>query len=213
MYYTTINPRKLRILGVYRYIVVGGIIILSAIAGILVWRQSDIQGLENLSGGSFSQRMIIAYVGLKVFIEHPFIGIGWQASSVQNATGSIEASQILTDRFLDLGIPGHFLLGATSFHNMYIQFLAELGLVGSALFIYVCFRIRYVIQRTMKDICYGSQYLHMSYFYTLGMIFLLIWWNTNALFGGQIETVLAFTFLSMESTITRIRRKQINYNN
>jgi hypothetical protein len=38
----------------------------------------------------------------------------------------------------------------------------------------------------------------------LGLVFLLLWWNTNPLLGGQIETVLAFLFLGSIAAVARL---------
>jgi hypothetical protein len=45
-------------------------------------------------------------------------------------------------------------------------------------------------------------------FYALGLVYLLIWWNNSTLFGGQIETILAFTFLTLLVNVTELERRR-----
>jgi hypothetical protein len=93
---------------------------------------------------------------------------------------------------------------------MYIQFLAELGIIGFGLFAWVCFRIGKSIAQILKNIPRDSPYSIWAQFYVLGLIFLLIWWNHNPLFGGQIETMLAFSFLALLANVARLERRRVD---
>jgi hypothetical protein len=42
----------------------------------------------------------------------------------------------------------------------------------------------------------------------LGLLYLLIWWNNSTLFGGQIETILAFTFVAGLASVARLERQR-----
>jgi len=92
---------------------------------------------------------------------------------------------------------------------MYIQFLAELGLVGFALFVWVCFRTGKSVAQIVKNIAVESPYRVWAQFYALGIIYLLIWWNNSTLFGGQIETILAFTFLAVLVNMAQLERQRV----
>ena len=89
------------------------------------------------------------------------------------------------------------------------SFLAELGDVGFALFVWVCIRTRKSVARIVKSIPAESPYRVWAQFYSLGLIYLLIWWNNSALFGGQIETILAFTFLAALASVARLERQRV----
>jgi O-antigen ligase len=114
----------------------------------------------------------------------------------------------VTEKFSHLHSDVFFVTTATSLHNMYIQFLAELGIIGFALFVWVCFRTGKSVARIVKNSPPESPYRVSVQFYALGLIYLLIWWNNSALFGGQIETVLAFTFLALLANVDQLERKR-----
>ena len=92
---------------------------------------------------------------------------------------------------------------------MYIQFLAELGVIGFALFVWVCFRTGKSVARIVKNIPADSPYRVWAQFYALGLIYLLVWWNNSTLFGGQIETILAFTFLAVLVNMAQLERQRV----
>ncbi len=87
---------------------------------------------EQPSGGieSYAHRGVLAYIGLRIFRDHPVLGAGWQASTAEEAT----YGPYLADarrRFPDqpaaaFPSPAH----PWGVQNAYIQSLADLGLVG-----------------------------------------------------------------------------------
>jgi O-antigen ligase len=205
VYFASMRSRRFDLL---RWAVVGTIMMTAAALAIWMARQSDVSGVGDVSGGSFAQRIMIGYAGLQVFLDNPLIGVGWQASTAEAVIGTRALTAVLMENFRQL--PTHyFSKPPTSLHNMYIQFLAELGIIGFALFVWVCFRTGKSLARIVKNTPAESPYRVRAQFYALGLIYLLIWWNNSPLFGGQIETMLAFTFLGLLANVAQLERQRV----
>ncbi len=209
IYITTNQPRK----GATSRFMKGlGILVGMITAGVLaieVLRGSDYSGLLAVSGGSFAQRLMIAYGGLRIFADYPFFGTGWQASRAEGIISSPALNAALMDRFP--GLPRHyfFLDTPTSLHNMYIQLLAELGIAGVGLFAYGLFRTGRTVLRIIRHLPSESPHKLWAHFYGFGLLLLLLWWNTNPLFGGQTESILAVAFLTALGTVSGLERGKI----
>jgi O-antigen ligase len=190
-----------------RWSVVGTALLVVTVLAIRIWRQNDTIGLANVSGGSFAHRFMIARAGLWIFLDHPFIGVGWQASVTEAFLHSPVLNAALMQKFPELP-KTYFLEGASHLHNMYIHILAELGIVGFGLFIYACFHVGKAVIGLLRSLHYGSPYNAWAQFYALGLVVLLIWWNNNPLYGGQTESYLAFIFLAALATVARLERSE-----
>lgn len=181
-------------------------IITVILVGFAFWtlRRPDVEGLVAMSGGSFAHRLMIAYAAIEIFAQHPLFGTGWQASSTREFIGSSSLNAKLIEAFPNF--PGHYsLLDRTaSLHNMYLQFLAELGIVGLLLFVCGCLLAGRSVRRFIKSIPDHCPYKLWVRFHGLALIYLLIWWNTNPLYGGQTESILAFVSLAMIAVIGRL---------
>lgn len=204
-YFATMRAGRFDLL---KWGVVCTIMMTAAAAAIFSFRQSDVSGFADLSGGSFAERLMIAYAGLWIFLDHPLTGVGWQASTSAAVLTSPALVTGVTEKFSHLHSDYFFVTLATSLHNMYIQFLAELGTIGFALFVWACFRTGKSVARIVKNTHAESPYRVWVQFYTLGLIYLLIWWNNSALFGGQIESILAFTFLALLVNVAQLERQR-----
>lgn len=179
------------------------------VAAIWLLRTADVRGLATLEGGSLAQRLMIAYAGLRIFTEHPIFGVGWQASSTSVFIGDPELNATLMAAFP--AFPRHYFFfeQPTSLHNMYIQILAELGLIGFGLFLYGAIRTGRVVIWILRELPKQSPYKGWATFCALGLVYLLIWWNTNPLYGGQTETILAFSFLSVLAVLWRFEKTKV----
>jgi O-antigen ligase len=204
VYFASMRSRRFDLL---RWAVVGTIMMTAAALAIWTARQSDVSGVSDVSGGSFAERIMIGYAGLQVFLDNPLIGVGWQASTAEVVIGTRALTAVLMENFGQLPTD-YFSQPPTSLHNMYIQFLAELGIIGFALFVWVCFRTGKSVARILKNTPHESPYRVPVQFYSLGLIYLLIWWNNSALFGGQIETTLAFSFLALLANVAQLERQR-----
>lgn len=200
--------RRRSVQGLLKTAAVGTIMLITAALAVWIYRPDDVSGFANLSGGSFAERLMIAYAGFQIFLNTPVTGVGWQASTAEAVVGSPALIAAVRETFPQLASHYFYVMPPATLHNMYIQFLAELGILGFALFAWVCFRTGRSIARILRNIPAESPYRMWAQFYVLGLIFLLIWWNHNPLFGGQIETMLAFTFLALLANVAKLERER-----
>ncbi|MCH8877299.1 MAG: O-antigen ligase family protein [Chloroflexi bacterium] len=207
LYLVAQSIRKITFREIGRIGVVAALLLLGAGVTISVLRPGDAGGLLDFREGSFAQRLMIAYAGLRIFLETPILGVGWQISGIRDVIGDPQLNMLLRQQFPSL--PQHYFLDIlpTSLHNMYIQILAELGAVGFALFTYAVVQIGKSIVRIVGTIEANSDLRTKGLFYAFSLLYLLLWWNSNALFGGQTESILAFTFLGAIAAIGRISRR------
>jgi O-antigen ligase len=206
VYFASMRSRRFDLL---RWAVAGTIMATAAALAIFHVRQAEVLDFAELSGGSFAERLMIAYAGLQIFLANPLIGIGWQASTSQTVLTAPAFLTAVTERFSHLHSEIFFVRPATSLHNMYIQFLAELGIIGFSLFVWVFFRTAKRVACIVKMTPAESPYRRWVQFYALGLIYLLVWWNNSAWFGGQIETILAFTFLALLANVAQLEKKRV----
>lgn len=206
IYLAAMRSRRSSIPALLRLAAIGTI--MTAVAALAVWtfRPHDVSGFVHTSGGSFAQRLMLGYAGIQIFLDNPLTGVGWQASTAEAVTGSAALNTALMERFPDLPIEYYSKL--TSLHNMYIQFLAELGILGVVLFTWTCFRMGKTVAGIVNHVRAGSPYRVWAQFYALSLIFLLIWWNTNPLFGGQTESILAVTFLALLANVAQLEKQR-----
>jgi O-antigen ligase len=205
-YFAVMRSRRFDLL---TWTVVGTVMLTVAAMAIFSFRQGDVIGVADLSGGSFAERLMIAYAGLQIFLDSPVVGVGWQATTSEAIITSPHLLTAVTGSFPHLESEMFFVKAATSLHNMYIQFLAELGVIGFALFVWAAFRTAKSVARIVKSTSAESPYRVWVQFYALGLIYLLVWWNNSTLFGGQIETMLAFTFLAALVNVAQLEKKRL----
>jgi O-antigen ligase len=192
-------------------------LVLGVIIGLVftIWvmwllRPADLIGFVNLSGGSWAQRLMIAYAAFQIFFAHPIFGVGWQASSTEAVIGNPALNEELMRVFSQLPRHYFFVERPTSLHNMYLQFLAELGIIGFLLFTYGVIRISKVVLKILGEIPPQYPFRQLVLFCAMGLIYLLIWWNTNPLYGGQTESMLAVGFLSLLAALWKLQRQATN---
>jgi len=86
---------------------------------------------ETFAGDSYVQRLVLGYIGVRIFLDHPVLGAGWQATSEEETYGPYVADA--RRRYPDarpemLPSPEH----PWGVQNAYVQTAAELGAVGLA---------------------------------------------------------------------------------
>ena len=189
--------KKMQIAASISVLIVG----IGLLIGILrVIRSSDLIGLLTLSGGSWAQRLILAYAALQIFFNHP-LGVGWQASKTKAIIGDPNLNKTLMETFPQFHRGYFFVDYQLSLHNMYLQILAELGIIGFLLFIYGIAQIAKMLIDLTNKISAKSQLKQYAMFCAISLVYLLIWWNSRVLFGGHIESILAVSFLSIIAKI------------
>jgi O-antigen ligase len=85
------------------------------------------QGVE-----TYSQRAVLAYIGLRIFEDNPLVGVGWQRSSRPDVFQPYlaDAHRRFPD-VVDLAFPAPGREWGVQ--NLYIQLLADAGIIGLAL--------------------------------------------------------------------------------
>lgn len=82
---------------------------------------------------SYSQRFVLDYVGLEIFLRHPVLGAGWQAGYDEETYGPVlhaARRRFPSQPSLAFPSPAH----PWGIQSAYVEVLAELGLVGATLF-------------------------------------------------------------------------------
>ena len=147
-------------------------------------------------------RTVLATAGLEMFIAHPVVGVGWSRGPYEIGSDKIDRrlrslfGPTLRADFLPKQNP-------TNVHNAYIEILAEAGIVG-----FVCFLALLVaavggIRRVLHDAAGDPRVAACAWCAAVLLVGVLVWWNDNALFGTQPETVLAATFLGILAATPR----------
>jgi O-antigen ligase len=83
---------------------------------------------------TYSQRTLLGYIGLRIWLHHPVVGVGWQGSSEPSAfTRELPAAH---RRFTDVA-PSAFPSSTRRYgvQVLYVQLLADLGIIGLVLFL------------------------------------------------------------------------------
>jgi O-antigen ligase len=89
------------------------------------------QGVE-----TYSQRAVLAYIGFRIFQDHPVVGVGWQMSSRPDAFQPYvpDARERFPD-VVDLAFPAEGREWGVQ--NLYVQMLADAGVIGLVLLLLV----------------------------------------------------------------------------
>jgi O-antigen ligase len=83
---------------------------------------------------SYSQRSVLSYIGLRIFLDHPVVGIGWQASTTERGFEPyLDDARKRFPTVADQAFPsvGH----PWGVQNAYVQAAADLGIPGAVLFL------------------------------------------------------------------------------
>ena len=152
---------------------------------------------------SASQRIILGAAGLEVFQRNPVIGAGWQRSAAPAVIGDPEIASELRSRFPTAKNEFFPDVNPSSVHNAYVQILADLGLIGFALFAAVVASVGVGIQRMLGRIR-GSELWPLGWSSALGLLLILLWLNDNALYGGQADTIILALLVGTVAALARM---------
>ena len=85
---------------------------------------------------TYSQRTVLAYIGLRIFQDNPVAGVGWQRSSSPDVFEPFvpDARKRFPD-VVDLAFPSRE--NRWGVQNLYVQVLADAGVIGFALLLAV----------------------------------------------------------------------------
>ena len=115
-----------------------GAILLIVVTGSFMLRSGDLADFVGFLGTNgngtgrvetYSQRTVLSYIGLRIFLDHPLTGVGWQGSELpQNFDPYLaDARRRFSDVAAEAFPSDKHRLGV---QNAYIQAAADLGLVG-----------------------------------------------------------------------------------
>lgn len=158
------------------------------VAAIAAWRYGDVVGLLDGSGGTLAHREAMAYAGWHLFLDAPVLGVGWQ----QSTAWLLQSPDVLASAMSRFGqLPSDYFTtrGNLGVHNAYIQLLAEMGLVGT-------FVVVSALVAMLRRVRGRSPLPWLPL-----LVAILVWHNTNPIFGGLPETALLwFTYGLAEAT-------------
>jgi O-antigen ligase len=139
-------------------------------------------------------RAVLAAAGLELFVDHPLVGVGWGRSPL--VIGSDEINVNLQRRF-GQSINPDFLPkeNPTGVHNAYIQILAEAGVMGFVTFVALGLAAAAGIRSLLRRVIHDPGVFAYTRCALVLLVGVLVWWNDNAFYGAQPETVLAATML------------------
>jgi O-antigen ligase len=170
-------------------------------------RPTNLPWASGFGDSTTVNRLILADAGVRLFAEHPLVGIGWQRTPLE--IGAPELNAALRKEWGDGVNPDFFPKGAhgASAHNAYVQILAESGAVGFLAFLAALISIGAGIVRVLRAVR-PHRLLYLCMRVTLVMLLvIMIWLNDNPLYGAQPETVLMALFLGMFASAPAILRR------
>lgn len=126
-------------LSVRRLLAVGGLL-LAVTAGSLSLRSGDVANFVGFLGETrardeniqtYSQRTVLAYIGLRIFVTHPLTGVGWQASELPvNFEPHLDDARRRFPEVAEQALPSEDRRWGVQ--NAYVQAAADMGLIGLA---------------------------------------------------------------------------------
>ncbi len=84
---------------------------------------------EGRRADSYVQRSLLGYIGLRIFLDHPVLGVGWQASEdLENYSPYLADAHRRFPDVADVAFPSP--AHPWGIQNAYVETLADLGVVG-----------------------------------------------------------------------------------
>jgi O-antigen ligase len=179
------------------------LLVLALLAIATTVRPGSLPGSANFSQSTTLNRTVIATAGLELFRDHPVVGVGWSRGPAE--IGSTKIDRQLRALFGNSLRPD-FLVNQnlSSLHNAYIEMLAEAGVLGFACFVALLVVGARGIRSVIRSAAGDRRVAACAWCAAVLLVGVLVWWNDNALFGAQPETVLAATLLGILAAIPRV---------
>jgi O-antigen ligase len=168
---------------------------------ISVTRPEMLPGSDDFFSSSTSHRLVLGAAGVRIFLNNPVMGVGWQQSSRRRIIGDPELSRELQEQYPEF--PPGLLPAAvpTTVHNAYVQLLAEFGLLGVCAFFFLFSRLRRDIRAILVDLTAHPDLTRLGFTATAALIATGVWLNDNPIFGGLMETYALALLLGLLSAL------------
>jgi len=147
---------------------------------------------------TYSQRTLLAYIGVRIWVHHPVVGVGWQGSAEPAAfEPELPAAHRRFPHVAAIAFPS--ARHAYGVQVLYVQVLADLGVVGAALLAALLGAAGFVGVRAALRAPPATAYL-----VTLGLFWLLLalglWAALGLVAGVPLD---ALTWLALGFVCTR----------
>ncbi len=200
-----------RELAVRRLVTVGAVSLV-VLAGVVAIRGSDLDAFARFLGAkpgtsqpqptkvqTYAHRTLLAWLGWQIFLDHPLVGVGWEGSAEPaNFLRYIPAAHHHFPDEAPLAFPSAAPGRQYGVQNSWIQALADLGVVGLALWLALFASVVWIAGRAA--VALGST----TALYGLLATALLAWlWTAQGFVAGI--PLDAFTFLAFGLGVTRLR--------
>ncbi len=133
-----------------RFVLAGAIVAAVVLGGIAI-RDNDLQTFARFVGSStsahagraenvqtYSQRTLLAWIGYEIWKDHPLMGVGWQGSAEPvNFDSYLPAAHRRFPSVADIAFPANDPGRHYGVQNVWVQALADLGVLGFALWLSV----------------------------------------------------------------------------
>jgi len=186
-------------------------IVCAVVIGILALRSANIDQFLRFLGvrpaqrtttedvQTFAHRTVLAYIGGRIYLDHPLIGVGWQASADEPAYGPYldDARREFPDQ-PDLAFPSpeH----PWGVQNAYLQTLADLGILGAAALAALLAAVAVTGVRTAFASRVGSAGLAFALVATLWLAVVMGIWNGIGLIAGLPLDALFWLAVGLAAT-------------
>ena len=194
-----------------RRLVTAGVVSLVVLAGVIAIRGSDLDAFARFLGAkpgtsqpqptkvqTYAHRTLLAWIGWRIFLDHPVIGVGWEGSAEPaNFLRYIPAAHTRFPDEAELAFPSAAPGRQYGVQNSWIQSLADLGVVGLLLWLAVFAAAAWIAGRAA--VVLGSP----AALYGLLVTALLVWlWTAQGFVAGI--PLDALTFLAFGLGVTRL---------
>lgn len=187
-----------------RVVLALGVAVIAVFTTTQAFRPEQLPTSEEFRGGSAAQRIVVGAAGLEIFERNPVVGVGWGQSGTPSLIGDRDVMLEVRRQFPD--VSSHLFPDEdpTNVHNMYIQILAELGLIGFALFIAFVIALALRAIGLLRRLGRDHELYPEAFVISLALLLALIWHNEVPIFGGQPETVIPVLLIGLLAAIARI---------
>jgi O-antigen ligase len=180
-----------------------GIGVALAYGAATVIRPENLPTSQQFDESSAGQRRVLAAAGIEIVERNPVIGVGWRRSEVPEVIGDPDLNAELRARFRATKSEFFPDVSPGSVHNGYVQVAADAGLIGLGLLVLVFVSLGRQIAGILRRVTRRSPEWPQLWFLAWAVVLIVVWWNDNPIYGGQIETVAPAIFVGAIAGLSR----------